>query len=46
MGFWTNTINMLDILEGACKRILWQAMEFNYFTWVFSLALAKQIHLA
>jgi hypothetical protein len=42
MGFQIATIIMPNILEGAHRWILEQFMDFNYFTWVFNLAMSKQ----
>jgi hypothetical protein len=44
MAFHTSTIVVQGIFEGAHRRILGQVMDFNCFTWIFNLVLAKQLH--
>ncbi len=46
MGFYTTITFVPNIFEGACMQILKQIMDINYLTWIFSLALTKQTHLA
>jgi hypothetical protein len=41
MGFHIGTTTMQGISKGAHMRILGQVMDFNCFTWIFSLLLAK-----
>jgi len=33
MGFYTRMIDMFNIFERACKWILGQVKDLNYFTW-------------
>jgi hypothetical protein len=42
MRFQNGTTILPNILKAICKQILGQIMNFNYFTWVFNLALVKQ----
>jgi hypothetical protein len=44
MGFHINTIIVQGIFKRAHRRILGQIMDFTYFTWIFNLVLAKQLH--
>ncbi len=46
MGFYTTITFVPNIFEGVRMQILRQVMDINYLTWIFSLALAKQTHLA
>jgi hypothetical protein len=41
MGFCISTIVVQGISEGAYRRILGQVKDFNRFTWIFNLVLAK-----
>jgi hypothetical protein len=43
MGFYSDTIAMQNISEGACRLILGQVLDVNYLTWIFSLVLVIQL---
>ncbi len=43
MGFYSGTIVMQNISEGACRLILGQVVDVNCFTWIFSIILVKQL---
>ncbi len=43
MGFCISTIVVQGIFEGAYRRTLGQVMDFNCFTWIFNLVLAKHL---
>ncbi len=45
MGFHFNTIVVISLSKGACKQILGQVMDLNYFHG-FNLCLTKQRHFA
>jgi hypothetical protein len=46
MGIHTSTTTMPNIYEGVHGQILKQVMDINCLTWIFSLTLVKQTHLA
>jgi len=46
MGLYTTTTFVPNNFERARMQILGQVMDINYLTWIFSLTLAKQTHLA
>jgi len=44
MGFLISTTIVQGIFERACMWSLGRVMDLIYFTWSFSLVLAKQLH--
>jgi len=46
IGFCINITTMFSTSKRAYKYILGQIMDMNCMTWIFSLTLAKQTHLA